>query len=1682
MNIKKTINYSLAAIGALLLVLIAFLLILGTTSWGQQFVTRQVNNYLKSKLDAPFSIGRISYRIPDWIQLDEVYFGTPKGDTLLSGKRLRVDLDMWGLLQSKVALNQIELDRIRLNIHRTLPDTAFNFQYLIDAFSSGKPADPSDTASAPLVLSLSKIALNDVHVRYHDDVAGADVTVLLDTLKGRFDDIDPAHSRYHVNEIRSGGLNVRARIYPGLPSNTPSAPSDPADSLDLRIGDWKLFRTAWDVRAEEAHFATKGKAGYLAVAGDQLYLNGQQALIRSLELLNADASVTMEKAPPVPAKTPATAPAGKPDEGWKATLGRVRLAGNHIRYDDENAPRQSKGVDYSHLDLRDLTLAGEQLVYRPDLLRGSLRKGSFTEKSGLALRRLDADVTYTPKGISLTRFLLQTPGTELKDRLIIRYDSLGQLTRAAEAHRVTVDARLTRNRLSFPDVLLLAPGLADTPPFKGNEKEVLNASLEAKGTLAALRLQQAEFALLSGTKIKAKGQVSYPTDPARMGLDLTIDQATTSSADIHRLVPKGTLPDSVAIPPQMQLTGTAKGKLNALRLDAALKTVWGNAAFDGTLNNFVTGKNQQYTGTARLEQFDLGKWMGQKVYGPVTATATVDGKGIDPKTMVTTFDVDVPEVTYQGYKYQLIKATGNLDGGVLHVKGGINDPNARLSLNADADMASAYPAVKGKVDIGTLDLHALKFYTDPLQLQGKVVMDFASTNPDSLIGRLATEDLTIQLNGKRYPVDSLYLKAGVDGTQRTLMARTPFAEVDLGGHYTFGNLAAASLSEINKYVTLPTEVTAPTAPTDFSLKMRVRQHPLLLAFVPGLTRLEPVKIDATLDSRRADSTLNISVTAGPVEYDTMLVAGANLKLRSRNGKLVLEGEVGEVKTQSLHAFRTGIVATASDNRIRFAVMNRDSLDKDRYGLAGQVAVQGTTYELHLDRQGLLTNYRPWTADTSGFIRYGKEGVQAEKFTLTTRDQSLTLNSTEPRPNAPLRVEAQNLILSDLAKLANQDSLMVGGVLNGDVIVKDYLGEKRLSFTGDIRVDSLQVMQKALGNLEASFANTDDNRIKVESALHGSINDIHVSGFYNPASPAQALDLDVDLKRLDTRTIEAFSFGQLRRAKGNLTGQIAVNGAVDKPRLKGEVRFDSVSFNLTFINATYALQKEKITFDNQVIRFDKFNVTDSLGRTLTTDGTVDIAHLPNAAYNLSITSRKFSVLSASRKDNDLVYGNATLTANLRVRGRGTSPAVTGDLKVDDGSNVTLILPDTGPEAGSAAGIVTFIQPNDTTALMSYLRRPAKDSLNTRIRFDQLTNSNISLNLEVNEKSELTIIVDPLTGDYLRAKGNARLNMNLDAAGNLGLYGRYDVTEGGYLLNYEGVLRKQFQIQKGSSITFSGDPMKADLDVTAIYRVNARPYDLVGSETGSSGGLSSADAYLLRNKMPFDVALMMKGNLAAPNLSFDIQQPTANTGNVVTITSKWADSINKKLADLRQDQSLINRQVFALLVLGNFFQENSFDFFSSGAGGGAMAENVARNSVSKILSEQLNRLASSVIKGVDLNLNLASGADYVNNSGGAGSRTDLNIGLSKSFMNGRLSVSVGKNFVLENTTGVQNPNEVFDNVSLNYSLTRDGRYMVRAYRKNELQSVLEGYIVETGIGFAITMDYNVLKDLFRKSAKE
>jgi hypothetical protein len=225
-----------------------------------------------------------------------------------------------------------------------------------------------------------------------------------------------------------------------------------------------------------------------------------------------------------------------------------------------------------------------------------------------------------------------------------------------------------------------------------------------------------------------------------------------------------------------------------------------------------------------------------------------------------------------------------------------------------------------------------------------------------------------------------------------------------------------------------------------------------------------------------------------------------------------------------------------------------------------------------------------------------------------------------------------------------------------------------------------------------------------------------------------------------------------------------------------------------------------------------------------------------------------------------------------------------------------------------------------------------------------------------------------------------------------------------------------------------------------------------------------------KLPFQVRLSMAGELMKPNLTFDIALPTDKN---YSVSSDIISNVDIRLTQLRQEPSEMNKQVFALLLLGRFVGENPFESSGDGFNAGAYA----RQSVSKLMTEQLNNLTQNLIEGVDLNFDVTSSDDYT--TGERRNRTDLNVGLSKQLLNNRLSVSVGSNFELEGPQQTnQRSSNLAGNVAVSYLLSQDGRYMLRAYRKNEYFGVVDGYIIETGLRFVITLDYDRFADLFRR----
>jgi hypothetical protein len=345
-------------------------------------------------------------------------------------------------------------------------------------------------------------------------------------------------------------------------------------------------------------------------------------------------------------------------------------------------------------------------------------------------------------------------------------------------------------------------------------------------------------------------------------------------------------------------------------------------------------------------------------------------------------------------------------------------------------------------------------------------------------------------------------------------------------------------------------------------------------------------------------------------------------------------------------------------------------------------------------------------------------------------------------------------------------------------------------------------------------------------------------------------------------------------------------------------------------------------------------------------------------------------------------------------------------------------------------------------------------------------NILTNIEIKKEAIFNVVIDEANGDFIQLQGEAVLSTGIDPSGKITLVGNYELEKGAYEITFNFIHRR-FDIQKGSRITWYNEPTKATLDVNAIYIANTSPIDLVQDQIAASTQ-EIKNTYL--QKIPFEVHLKLTGEIMRPQLAFEIALPSDKSYGV---SNDIITQVQSRLEQIKEDPGETNRQVFALLLLGRFVGQNplasSSPIFS--------ASSYVRQSVSKLLTEQLNKLAAGLFDGVDLTFDVTSTDDYT--TGGRRNRTDLNIGLTKRLLNERLTVSVGSNFELQGAkNSSQKASNVIGNLEVNYSISRDGRYRIRFYRKNQYEGIVDGYVIETGLSFIISVDYNRFIELLRK----
>ncbi|KAA9345854.1 translocation/assembly module TamB domain-containing protein [Adhaeribacter soli] len=1702
----------------------------------QQFAAQKATGYLAETLKTEVSIGRFTTDWRNSLVLKEIYLEDQKGDTLIYAERLGVDLNIFGLLNSKINISSAKLDNAVLNISATMPDSVYNFDFIMAAFATDTTvAQPSDTAAA-FTYKIGSIELNNIRFAMNDQVTGNIVKAKIGHLKTGMETFDPDKAIYVLGNTTLE--NSYANVLQTKVSDTPS------DSLamDFDFGQINLknIQLNYENKVAAQRILLDVKAS--EIASNDIDLKNAKIDLAKFDLQNAAFAYYQDKTVPTdslavnPVETAAKLDSvaakhqGAP-ANWVVKLGNLNLANVTVDFGNYNTPETNKGMDFNHLKFTGINVAADDLYYSENKIAAALKQLQLQEKSGFKITNFQADIDVDSTRAAFHEFDLKTGHSHLRPEFALGYPSLATI--ADNVDKITIDADLENSVIGAQDILYFAPYLADNPSFQkiagrsltidgrlygkvedlnaenlrvkglagtsinvsGNIKEMTNiengalnlnineftttrtdllALLPAgtipkditlpermtisgriRGRMNDLELQNFRAAASGGTLLVASGTIRNATDPKKLRMNLDVNNFTSTRSALVQMLPKGTIPPDIQLPEKMQVSGKFNGSLEDFTTNANIKTSFGNA-----VANVKMQPGERFSGTASLAEFNLGKLLKQEAtLGTATGRATFQGTGLSPETMRATFSADVQKIVYNKYAYNNIHLEGTVDRNVYAVTGNMKDQNLAFNLNGNFNLNGARPTYKATLNLDGANLKALNFYPEDLRVQGRIVADLSGASPNDMKGTISVSNLLMRKANRNYRSDTMAIQLNNSPGRTDVAIQSDIVTGFFRGNNSVSDLPTALMKHFDSYFNFQDEpFPANLTLQDFDFNFDLKRPRIFTAFVPGLRRIRPgfVKGNYTV----AGKNLNIDASLPRLIYQNYTIDSTLLELRGDAEKIGYNLQTKRLQDSTLLIRNLSLGGNVQNNTIATRLNIAEDNGDSRFALGGIMNTIPNGYRFSFTPGEVIINREPWNVAEDNYLQYQNGNIFARNVRLGKNGSELLINSLGTNTaNAPLEVRFTNFDLAYLSRAVERTDSLVAGNVNGNLVLRDITGN--LGFTSDLTITNLAYTGNPVGNISLQASSAAGGRYNLLATLTGNGNNATVNGYFVANGTSNNLNLTADIASLNLAAIQGFSAGQLENVSGNLNGRLSITGTMAQPVIRGETTFNNAAFAITMYNSVYRLPNESIVFDERGLNFSDFTVLDSAGNKAVMNGTIFTQNYTDFSFGLTATTKNFLLINSTAGDYKLYYGRLIVDSDIRIRGDLNLPVVTADVKVVEGSHMTMVIPSEEAAKQEQEGIVQFVN--------LHRRRPNSMMMEERqdsVQEMAVTGIDVHATVQITDKTLVSVIMDEAAGDILEVTGNGTLNAGIDPAGNITLTGRYDMNGGSYKLHFYDIASRELNIGEGSSITWYGDPLQANLDIKAIYNVKAPVRELVADQiVGESG--TEQNKY--RQVLPFLVYVNLRGDMLKPEITFDIQLPEEER-------AAFGGQIDQRLQMLRQEPAEMNKQVFSLIVLNRFMAPDPLQ--SSGGG----LEQTARNSISGALSDQLNKLTNRYAGGLGLELGLNTYQDY--STGDAQNRTDLNVAVRQQFLNDRLIFRVGTDIGVEGRSpnSQQNQRSGFTgNFSVEYLILPDGRLRVRGFQQPSYELLTESEVLETGVALVYQRDYNSFADLFKRVSK-
>lgn len=1547
--------------------------------WVQNAVADAAADYASKKTGMDISVGDVRVGFPLDVKATDVQVIDQNGDTLFKADEVKANVKPKPLLDKKVEVEDASLKGAKSQIKTE--DGSMDLDVDVDDAKIDK----------------AKVDLNNNQVDVGNAaLKGGKAKMSYKPEKKKEEEKEPSKPwKVNADKVTADDVDFKMDMKPTV------------DKLDAKVG-----------HAEAKN--VKVDTGEQTVDVDEL--NVDKADVDYKHPSEKDAK-QYRKDHPMPKQTPK---ANEDDKPWKVKAGKVRLKDSKGKYGQTGKKPNKPGtsLDPDNIEVEDVNAEIDNFEMDGDNLKVPVKHLSGKERSGLQVKDASGTVNKNKNGLDINKGRVKTKGSDIKMDAHVDQDMLDGKPNG----KATID---TDSKIDLNEVEKLVPeakkALKDIPHNKP-----VRIKAKARGNDKRVDVQSLDADVPGIGRIKGKGTIYNPTDFDRMKADMDTEVDLRDPSALNRMLG---LKD-VKLPPMKM-----SGKLNKegckwVARNLRISTGGGSMRGDG----YYDICNENYDVDATFNNFPVKSFLPDYDVKDLTASVKARGHGFDFTDCGSTWTdatVNLGNVRYNGTRYGNIRAHGKLYGGYADVYASGRGKGNDFDADAHSTICNDHYVFTADGDLRDVDLKRLGMYdgickgSTKLHAEGDLNLRTRYWDAD-----LTLNDIDWQLDSSLLVADDAHaqLHSTPYITCITVENESNYAHLNAPSHITelmddFQNTAKEINRQLDEHWLDIERLKEPMPWFDFDMHMGTD------GIVQRYLQQHEIDFRDISCEMSRDTSLFIDGRAHGISYGETNIDTITIHANELNNKyLAFNAHMGNRPGTWDEYAKVDIEGGIRGQAVDFMLHQHNIKGETGYRLGCNAHYANNEINTRLFGKDPVIGYRRWEFNDDNFVNVDLNTRMIDANLMLYSDSSsielvtmrLPGDSTE---NVQLNIN--NLQLEEWTRIVPMLDKTSGTV---NAIVDINWDGANADGDGVIDIKDFVYNGKEEGDvtLNADFdfdPATATTRMTADLIIDGE-NAVKVQGSLNDATAATPLNMEASFKRFPLARANAFIPGNYISLDGYAMGTMTISGSADNPLVNGYLTADSATVNLPRYGSSLKLSSEPIPVEDNVISFNDYKLMGANKSPVTINGTVDLRDLDNMIIDLSATGRYVQFMNSKQDDETQIFGRGVADIDATVKSSGNMMVVRADATLLSGSNIT------------------YVMKND----ISQLNKTVDENMVTFIDFNQPSNgntilvtgkgssaTNILVNIDVEKGAKINAYLSDDGQNRAVVDGVGRLKYTLDFAGRDNLTGTYTIENGNVRYTPPLISQKNFDIDNGSTITWTGDMLNPMLDISGTERV----------KTSVSDDKEGA------RPVEFVIDAHVGGTLNSIDLDFDL-----SCESDMDVHSEL-----QSMSDNQRSQAAIN------LLLYNTYSGTRSE--------GNINNLTASTALFSFLQSQLNAWAAQTLPGIDLSF----GINQYQGKQSGGTETSYSYRLAKTLFNDRFKIVVGGEYSTDLGDDENIANSLFNDISLEYYLNNAGNRYLKLFRHSSYENVLEGEVTETGVAYVLKRKLTDLRNLFKfKHSKE